>query len=153
MQIFRLFRRYLLLLLLVLPALLSIASPGTSPGVAYAADEVEDEEIEDDGQVENDDAEETPPPSKTVIPTDSEDDEAKPLKASPDADTVILFTNPTVPADLPAGKVVDFLVGFTNKGKQDFLVEAMDASFRYPMDFSFYIQNFTTIPYHRTVKP
>ncbi|XP_013777714.1 translocon-associated protein subunit alpha-like [Limulus polyphemus] len=29
----------------------------------------------------------------------------------------------------------------------------MDASFRYPMDFSFYIQNFTTIAYNRVVKP
>ena len=44
-------------------------------------------------------------------------------------------------ADLPSGQVVRFLVGFKNNGEQDFLVESMDASFRYPQDYSFIIQN------------
>ena len=43
--------------------------------------------------------------------------------------------------DFPAGDMVKFLVGFTNKGDKDFVVETMDASFRYPQDYSFYIQN------------
>jgi len=43
--------------------------------------------------------------------------------------------------DLPAGKTVKLLVGFTNKGSQDFVVDSMDAAFRYPQDYSFYIQN------------
>lgn len=34
-----------------------------------------------------------------------------------------------------------FLVGFTNKGSQDFTVQSLEASFRYPQDFHFYIQN------------
>lgn len=45
------------------------------------------------------------------------------------------------------------MVGFTNKGTKDFVIETMDASFRYPVDFSFYIQNFSTIAYNRLVKP
>lgn len=45
------------------------------------------------------------------------------------------------------------MVGFKNKGTQDFVLETLDASFRYPMDFNFYIQNFSTLAYERHVKP
>jgi translocon-associated protein subunit alpha len=55
--------------------------------------------------------------------------------------------------ELPAGHIVEFLVGFENKGDSDFVVEALDASFRYPMDFSYHIQNFSAIAYQKTVKP
>jgi translocon-associated protein subunit alpha len=55
--------------------------------------------------------------------------------------------------DLPAGNLVEFLVGFSNKGSQEFVLETLDASFRYPMDFTFYIQNFSTLAYNRLVKP
>lgn len=85
-----------------------------------------------------------------------EDDELgeKPLKPAPEADTTFLFTQPAgIVSELPAGKDVHFLVGFSNKGSKDFIVDSMDASFRYPMDFTFYIQNFTAIPYNRVVKP
>ena len=43
--------------------------------------------------------------------------------------------------ELPAGKHVRLLVGFTNKGEGEFLVESMEASFRYPQDYSFFLQN------------
>ena len=33
------------------------------------------------------------------------------------------------------------LVGFTNKGAGEFVVESMEASFRYPQDYSFFLQN------------
>ncbi|CAL1288927.1 unnamed protein product [Larinioides sclopetarius] len=76
------------------------------------------------------------------------------LKPSPDVDTTFLFTQPSgLEAQLPAGKDVHFLVGFSNRGSKDFIVESMDASFRYPLDFSFHIQNFSAIPYNRVVKP
>jgi len=52
-----------------------------------------------------------------------------------------MFVFPSVGADLPAGHAVKLLVGFSNKGSQDFIVESMDAAFRYPQDYSFYIQN------------
>jgi translocon-associated protein subunit alpha len=44
-------------------------------------------------------------------------------------------------AEFPAGDLIKLLVGFTNNGEKDFIVETIDASFRYPQDFSFYIQN------------
>lgn len=56
-------------------------------------------------------------------------------------------------SELPGGVLVEFLVGFKNKGAQDFVLETLDASFRYPMDFNFYIQNFSTLAYERNVSP
>lgn len=56
-------------------------------------------------------------------------------------------------SELPAGVLVEFLVGFTNKGEVDFTLDTVDASFRYPMDFNFHIQNFSTITYNKVVKP
>lgn len=55
--------------------------------------------------------------------------------------------------ELPAGNIVEFLVGFTNKGENDFMLESLDASFRYAMDFNFYIQNFSTFTFNKIVKP
>lgn len=55
--------------------------------------------------------------------------------------------------ELPAGNIVEFLVGFTNKGESDFVLESLDASFRYAMDFNFYIQNFSTFTFNKIVKP
>ena len=57
---------------------------------------------------------------------------------SPDADTTLLFTKPTtVPGatELGAGQVVEFLVGFSNKGDKDFVIETLDASFRWVILF------------------
>ncbi len=39
------------------------------------------------------------------------------------------------------------------QGDTDFVIETLDASFRYPMDFSYHIQNFSAISYQKTVKP
>jgi len=74
---------------------------------------------------------------------------------SSDADTTILFTKPpgTTSLELPAGQVVEFLVGFTNKGDSDMMVDSLEASLRYPMDFTFHIQNFSAITYSKAVKP
>ncbi|RWS11127.1 Translocon-associated protein subunit alpha-like protein, partial [Dinothrombium tinctorium] len=81
-------------------------------------------------------------------------DESATLKPHPEVEAVFLFTKPAAMGlELPAGKDAHFLVGFENKAKGDFIVESMEASFRYAMDFSFHIQNFSTIAYNRVVKP
>lgn len=73
-----------------------------------------------------------------------------------DAYTKLLFTRPIYTAgsqlELPAGYPVEFLVGFLNKGLDEFVVESVEASFRYPMDFNYFIQNFSAIAYNREVK-
>ena len=55
-------------------------------------------------------------------------------------------------AELPAGKPINALIGFANKGLRDFTFETVDASFRYPQDFSYSIQNFTGYRYHRMIE-
>merc|ERR1711894_91587 len=134
----------ILLLLLVTPALIQIASPG-SLVVRAEEDEVDEDVVETDGE-----------PAEEAS-TDDEDDLASDKNVSPDADTTLLFTKPTQASggsvELPAGKIVEFLVGFANKGDKDFVVASLEASFRYPMDFPYHIQNFSAIPYQKTVKP
>ena len=43
--------------------------------------------------------------------------------------------------DLYPGKLTRFLVGFANTGEKEFVVESIGASFRYPQDYSYFIQN------------
>lgn len=122
-----------------------------SHGLAFAEDPVEDEYAENE---EDTDAE-VETEGETEV-AEEEDDTSQPT-ASTEAETIVLFTKPAVAPgivpDLPAGNVAEFLVSFTNKGNKDFVLEAMDASFRYPQDFSFYIQNFTAVAFNRQVKP
>ena len=54
--------------------------------------------------------------------------------------------------ELPAGQIAEFLVGFTNKGDQEMVVDSLEASLRYPMDFTFHLQNFSALNYVKTVK-
>lgn len=139
--------KIVIFLAILLPALILSIHNG-SRLVAWAEDDDADDEIVDvEGEADE----------SAIIEEGGEDDEAQP-RASPDADTTILFTRPVVSGasgnlELPAGNLVEFLVGFTNKGSHDFVLETLEASFRYPMDFSFYIQNFSTIAYNRLVKP
>jgi len=151
---FRILNIYVLLAVLILPTTL------LSNRQVYAQeDPLEDEvtnednsDADEDSKVETEEEvrEETAPTGK-----DAEDDEEeKPsgLRSSPDAETAVLF--PDYPdKQLPAGKPIFVLVGFSNKGTDDFIVESIDASFRYPQDYSYHIQNFTGTSYNRVVKP
>merc|ERR1719322_1679753 len=154
----------LLITLLVLPCLIQILDIGhgrSSLFVRAQEDEAEGEET-DDGAVEDEDGGSEVENEEAVA-----DEEETNKNVHKDADTQLLFTKPSIistfesgSVELPAGKVVEFLVGFNNKGDADgiesppdFIVETLDASFRYPMDFSFHIQNFSAIAYHKTVKP
>jgi translocon-associated protein subunit alpha len=73
------------------------------------------------------------------------------LTVSPDADTTVHFTFPQSPKEIPTNKPVRLLIGFRNKGQSDFVVDYLDASLRYPMDYSYVITNFTAIRYSRLV--
>ncbi|KAL3089815.1 hypothetical protein niasHT_020257 [Heterodera trifolii] len=75
---------------------------------------------------------------------------------SSDVQSSFLFTNLKSGAstrDLIAGEIVKFLVGFANKGEKDFIVKHCETSFRYPLDFSYHIQNFSAVRYERKVQP
>jgi len=75
--------------------------------------------------------------------------------ASEDADVTFLFTRPITekPYEFHIGKEVHFLVGFKNKAQKGFQINSMDSSFRYALDYSFILQNFTTYPLNRVVEP
>ncbi|KAF6202487.1 hypothetical protein GE061_002889 [Apolygus lucorum] len=139
--------KYLLLLLAVPALILSLNNQNF--GVRAEEDDVEDDMVDVEGE------------ETAVTGEDAVEEEEAPAESgqggSPDAQTMMLFTKPLVSPgtalDLPGGVLVEFLVGFKNNGPQDFVLETLDASFRYPMDFNFYIQNFSTLAYERTVKP
>jgi len=133
------FKKWSFLLLLIL----SVTS-----GLVYGAEadivDGEEDVVVEDGDVRTGDS----------VVTDEDLEAVKSLKPHSDADTYFLITKPTgLGNQLPAGKDVSFLVGFTNNGKTNFIVESMEASFRYAMDFSFHLQNFSAIAYNRLVKP
>ncbi|XP_028425151.1 translocon-associated protein subunit alpha isoform X2 [Perca flavescens] len=145
--------KLLLLALLAFPATLLVKGP-----MASAQDLTEDEEaeaVEDDvvddatadGEAEDEDDEAEVEDDENVELTEEKEDEEEEalvgeVKASPNADTTILFVKGD---DFPANNIVKFLLGFTNKGSENFVVESLDASFRYPQDYQFYIQNFTAL--------
>jgi len=148
------YRKLFLAILLLVPITVILEQNGLSHTMyAMAAQETPEEsadsvEGEDDANVEDSDI------LKTGDETDDEDTDVLQLKPSPDIDTFFLFTKPAQTSlELPAGKEVHFLVGFANKGTKDYVVDSMDASFRYAQDFSFHLQNFTAIAYNRVVKP
>lgn len=116
--------------------------------MAFAA-ENEDTDAEDDLIDVEDDA-------TVASEYEGEPEEETTSTTSPDADTQLLFVRPLhtpgVQMDLPGGQPVEFLVGFLNKGLDEYVVESVEASFRYPQDYNYFIQNFTAIAYNREVQ-
>ncbi|XP_005091294.1 translocon-associated protein subunit alpha [Aplysia californica] len=150
--------KLLFLVLLLMPTTLMLVEQGKGSNVAFAQDSMEGEDDEATVETETAGDEESPEDVEgSVTGKDAEEaaeeEETETLKPSPDADTFVLFTKPANPLELPAGKQVRILVGFTNKGKLDFLVDSMEASFRYPQDYSFFLQNFTTMSFGTVVEP
>jgi len=146
---------WLLLALAITPVIIQTLEGGDKFFAAAEEDEVEGEEeegatVEDEGGDASDDE-------------DLDGGSAK-KNVHPDVETTMLFTKPAAnPAnyapgvnaiELPAGKIVEFLLGFENKADEgEFTIETLDASFRYPMDFTYHIQNFSAISYQKIVKP
>lgn len=138
-------KSYFLLALLVLPALLCMVGDNNR---LFARAE-EDELDADEAVVGSEDGEGAGA---------SDDSEIGEISTSPYADTHLLFTKPLyqsgIQLDLPGGQPVEFVVGFLNKADElEFVVDSVEASIRYPMDFNYVIQNFSAIAYNREVKP
>merc|ERR1712002_265298 len=146
-KMFNLGSKLLLLFLLAFPCgLISVGHVSAEPDSAEDTDPdvaVDEEEDEEEVLVEEDQIQ--------TSEGDEDDSEADKLMTShPDADTTIIFVTGE---EFSANEIVRFLVGFTNKGSQDFTVQSLEASFRYPQDFQFYIQNFTALPLSTVVQP
>ncbi|OQV17119.1 putative Translocon-associated protein subunit alpha [Hypsibius exemplaris] len=78
---------------------------------------------------------------------------AAPILHSPDAETTVYFTFPPNTKEIPTNKPIRLLIGFRNKGEGVFMVDYLDASLRYPMDFSYNIANLTSVRFSRAVAP
>eukprot|EP01087_Luapelamoeba_hula_P005548 TRINITY_DN15606_c0_g1_i1.p1 TRINITY_DN15606_c0_g1~~TRINITY_DN15606_c0_g1_i1.p1 ORF type:complete len:278 (-),score=58.06 TRINITY_DN15606_c0_g1_i1:12-845(-) len=72
--------------------------------------------------------------------------------SSPDIATSYVFPR-YADKKFPSGEHIELLLGFANQGDQRFNVTSISASFNFPLDFSYFIQNFTTIPYNVFVDP
>ncbi|XP_057380786.1 translocon-associated protein subunit alpha-like [Daphnia carinata] len=137
------------ILLISLALIATLVPTGRSP-FAYA----EEDELDNDDDIADSTADEASVAEEGSRTDDDDSDDGK-LSASPDAETTILFTKPAGAAssELPAGQIAEFLVGFSNKGNRDMIIETVEAAFHYPMDHTFVIQNFSAIQYYKLVKP
>ncbi|CAL1539375.1 unnamed protein product [Lymnaea stagnalis] len=153
----KIFGNFIILLLLIIPTTVIFVDQERGGNLAFAQDAMEGEDdeatIETETGTDDDAVDEETPLTETEKEEETTEEENVSLKPSPDADTFILFTKPNNPLELPAGKQVRILVGFTNKGSLDFIVDSMEASFRYPQDYSFFLQNFTTMTFNALVEP
>ncbi|XP_010884145.1 translocon-associated protein subunit alpha isoform X2 [Esox lucius] len=153
----RILPKLLLLVLLAFPVTIFMKGPVVAAQDATEDEEAADEDTVDDVDVnaeDEDDEAEVEDDENTELTEEKEEEEEEAVggeaKASPNADTTILFVKGD---DFPANDIVKFLMGFTNKGSDNFIVESLDASFRYPQDFQFYIQNFTALQLGTVVHP
>jgi len=151
-------KKFLLLVLVALPIVTLISEKSYS--VHAAEDELDEEDQDDTLDAEGDDGIGAHGGDSVLDEGEGEvDDSVTGLTKSEFAETSILFFKPTPGLagvhgpELHAGKLVEFLVGFVNKGDTGFTVEHLDASFRFPQDYSFHIQNFTSATYNKVVKP
>ncbi|KAM6979478.1 translocon-associated protein subunit alpha-like [Aplochiton taeniatus] len=141
--------KFLILFLLAFPCgLLSIGQVSADP--ESAEDISPDVAVDEDEEEEEDEVIVDEVPGSEIDDDLEEDSAAVGVTYHPDADTTIHFVTGE---EFPANEIVKFLVGFTNTGSQDFTVQSLEASFRYPQDFQFYIQNFTALPLSTVVQP
>ncbi|XP_071958218.1 translocon-associated protein subunit alpha-like [Antedon mediterranea] len=151
--------KFILLLLLVLPASILLVKNGKTASLVAGAQEDdrvediiegedEDAQVEDEG--EGEEADEDAAPAETDV-TEEEEDEEK-LKPSPDADVSYLFTKWSE-QEIPVNKHIQLLIGFNNKGNTNFIVDTVQASLRYPQEFNYHIHNFSTIAYYTVIEP
>jgi len=64
-----------------------------------------------------------------------------------------MFLHDSQTKKLPSGEPVEILLVVSNKGDQQFNITHVTASFNYPLDFTYYIQNFTAREYNVALAP
>lgn len=152
---YKLFWKFLFLTVLILPITVNIIGFENGKMIAFAEEDNLEGEDGEEASVESDEpaaTENEPTDATAAEQTDKEEEEEEEkLKPSPDAESSILFVTPTS-TDLPAGKPVRVLVGLTNNGDKNFIVDTIDAAFHYPQDYSYYFQNFTVVKYDSVVE-
>merc|ERR1719272_792010 len=132
--------KFLLLALIVLPAVI---------GTVRADEDTEDlDDIDMDEPDLDEDEDEEPDELEDIDPDEEEDDED--LDASVDAETTILIVD-NENNEFPAGESATAIIGFHNIGSRPFFVKSVDGSYRFPQDFRYHMQNFSTNVVNTTV--
>ncbi|CAF1238273.1 unnamed protein product [Rotaria magnacalcarata] len=117
-----------------------------------------EDQIDADAEVDEDEQETVVQPGETIAPANDilegkEDEDPNRIPSSPDFRSVYVFIQPAKANELVAGKLTRLLVGARNNGTQNFVVESIEGSLRYPQDFSYYIQNFTSLRADKALEP
>ncbi|CAF0725705.1 unnamed protein product [Rotaria sordida] len=119
-----------------------------------------EDQVEGDVEVEEEEQEQEPVLRSDEIITPAndilegkEDEDPNRIPSSPDFHTVYVFIQPAKANELIAGKLTRLLVGTRNNGTQNFIIESIDGSLRYPQDYSYYIQNFTLLRSDKVLEP
>jgi len=86
------------------------------------------------------------------FPTDFGAEEVTKNLSAPDVATTTIFPYHNN-GKIPSGAEVPIVIGFRNNGEKLYNITHAVASFNYPQDYSYYIQNFTEQYYHYTVGP
>jgi len=135
----KIFRNFSLLFLISIGLVLS----------PIAKAELKDEELDalDEEDIPLDDEPVVPLPEES----DADEDGLK-ISSSPFVKTTIHFVQPES-GELFAGKLVKVLIGFQNNGTKNFVINSIDGSFRYPQDYSYHIQNFSTLQFNKIIEP
>lgn len=118
-------------------------------------DEVEDEAAGDDDLVDVEDDEAEVEDDEAEVEGDEggepdTEEDVESLTAHPDTTTAILFSSGEE-VELTAGKVATSYIHFANTGSKNFIMTGISGSFRYPQDYSYFIQNFTTVPLNKMI--
>lgn len=104
--------------------------------------EAAEEEEEEEGVVEDeDDGTTTDAVTSEDLEEEAEDEQ---ITSHKDITTAILFQSGAEPS-IFAGKKTKGYIHFANGGSNNFIITNIDGSFRYPQDYSYIIQNFTSL--------
>lgn len=101
-------------------------------------------------QVDNDEAgdeDDTPQTERPVLETQEEEREQTEAEG---VTTACIFPNHVL-KQFPAGEVIEALIGFKNQNENAFHVEYIRGSLTSPVDFTYYIYNFTGAMHNATI--
>ncbi|CAF0773525.1 unnamed protein product [Rotaria sp. Silwood1] len=129
-----------------------------STTVVFGSEDPVDNDVEVDEEEQEQEQEPVLRSDETITPANDilegkEDEDPNRIPSSPDFHTVYIFIQPAKANELIAGKLTRLLVGTRNNGTQNFIVESIDGSLRYPQDYSYYIQNFTLLRSEKVLEP
>lgn len=139
-----LFKYLLLLALCTAPLIMAQEEPAEEDEIMDSDEEAELKEAEP-----LDDGEPLAPVDDSIPPLEEEFE----IKPSPNAKVFYAFPKHADESQFSGGIVMKALIGFQNTGEKTFIVDNIEGGFRYPMDYNYVIQNFTSFRYGREIAP